>query len=93
MHVFIYVCNNVVLCSFNNVLVKIIKFILTRVRFRGKKPCGKLVLMVFDVTRSLASMRITFLVRSRGQKISSALMIFTSSVSVEKYLDLCFELG
>ena len=47
----------------------------------GKNPWGKLVLVVSDVSRSLASMRIMFL--SRGQISSTVLMMFTSSVSVE----------
>ena len=36
-----------------------------------------------DVTKSLASMRIAFLERSSGQRSSSALMIFNSSVVAE----------
>ena len=56
----------------------------------GKNPWRKLVLIVSDVTGSFASMRITFLVRSRCQKNSSALMVFTFR-QVFKTHDLCSE--
>ena len=49
----------------------------------GSSPLGKLVFMVADVTKSLASMRITIFVQSSGQRSSSALMIFISSVVAE----------
>ena len=49
----------------------------------GTSPWEKLIFIVSDVMRNLASMRIRFLVRSRCQSSSSALMMFTSSASVE----------
>ena len=39
---------------------------------------GKVILLVSDISKSLASMRITCLVRSSGQRNSSTLMISTS---------------
>ena len=51
---------------------------------------GKIVLRVSVVIKSLASMRITFLVRSRGQRSSNAQMILASSVTTENsWLELC----
>ena len=49
----------------------------------GKNPWGMLVMIVFDFTKILPSMRITFQVRISGQRSSNALMIFISSVIAE----------
>ena len=40
-------------------------------------------MIVFDFTKNLESMRITFQVRISGQRSSNALMIFTSLVIAE----------
>ena len=50
----------------------------------GKNSWVKLVFIVSDVIRSLASMRITCLMQCRYQGSSSALMIPASLLSVEK---------
>ena len=47
------------------------------------KFMGNLVLKVLEVFKSSASMRITFLVRRSGQKMSSARMILTFLVTAE----------
>ena len=44
----------------------------------GQNRCGKLILIVLDVTKSMTSMHIAFLVQSSGQRSSSLLMTFTS---------------
>ena len=54
---------------------------------------GKLVLMVVDVIKSLASMCIMFLLRSSGQRSSSALIIYTSSIIAKNArFDFCIRL-
>ena len=55
----------------------------------GKNPWGKLILIVSDVTGSFASMRITFLVRSRGQKkfkCSDGVYFFGKSLKLMIYV-------
>ena len=46
----------------------------------GEKPCGNSSWINSDDVNNLANMRMMFLVCSSGQRKSSALMIFSSSV-------------
>ena len=66
------------------------KIYLRGVRFRGKST-GKLVLIVSDLRKSLASLRFTFLVRSSGQRISSA-YCFENKILLYVIVLQCFQI-
>ena len=66
------------------------KNIQTKDRGRGKIH-GEKVLMISDITKSLASMRIILLARGSGKRRSKTLMMFTYPVTAEtSRFEYCF---